>query len=448
MYSTPSAFRHPTSFRLTGSPYSGTGPDPDSAFFFIPGIGLWWKDTLNVHTAGGGKTPCTSIYCLWWKDTLHVHTAGSGKTPCTSTLLVTKRHPERPYCCWWKETCTSAPCWWWKNTLHSHTAGVLVMERHHITWLAGPAGAGRARVALPWGWRSCWCWAWGGRWRCCPPCCPSGAGSGRGCAAGLCRDHRRGAREAADLDAVRSPLLLGQILWPAPCPQRCCAGHRMRTQPLEATNWAEYNSRIFYVLTFPELIQYCVCQIPLTTITQISCVNAVLRVSILFFNLTNWRIFLIWIINPFIVCSLFVHCLYLGIGLATPMVRHTKPELQRCWCPLAGLTGGPGEPRAARWPRWRWHCRRGWRPSGDVAASPPSRWPGGGRQLLAGAWSVTKDFFLLPPVSTQQYQWYTLSREFWENLKGRALMGYSRAWGKLIHEKNLMSKKSCDTVPF
>ncbi len=30
----------------------------------------------------------------------------------------------------------------------------------------------------------------------------------------------------------------------------------VRTQPLEAMNWAEYDSRIFYVLTFPELFQY------------------------------------------------------------------------------------------------------------------------------------------------------------------------------------------------
>ncbi len=62
------------------------------------------------------------------------------------------------------------------------------------------------------------------------------------------------------------------------------------TQPLEAMNWAEYNSRIFYVLTFPELFQYRICRISLHTIAQISCVHAVLRVSILFFNLTNQRI--------------------------------------------------------------------------------------------------------------------------------------------------------------
>jgi hypothetical protein len=62
------------------------------------------------------------------------------------------------------------------------------------------------------------------------------------------------------------------------------------TQPLEAMNWAEYYSRIFYVLTFPELIQYRICRISLHTITQISCVHAVLRVSILFFILTNQRI--------------------------------------------------------------------------------------------------------------------------------------------------------------
>ncbi len=55
-------------------------------------------------------------------------------------------------------------------------------------------------------------------------------------------------------------------------------------------NWAEYNSRIFYVLTFPKLFQYRFCRISLHTITQISCVHAVLRVLILFFNLTNQRI--------------------------------------------------------------------------------------------------------------------------------------------------------------
>ena len=64
----------------------------------------------------------------------------------------------------------------------------------------------------------------------------------------------------------------------------------VRTQPLEALNWAEYNSRIFYVLTFPELFQYRICRISFYTITQISCVHAVLRVLILFFNLTNQRI--------------------------------------------------------------------------------------------------------------------------------------------------------------
>jgi hypothetical protein len=56
-------------------------------------------------------------------------------------------------------------------------------------------------------------------------------------------------------------------------------------------NWAEYNSRIFYVLTFPELFQYRICRISLHTITQISCVHAVLRVLILFFNLTNQRMY-------------------------------------------------------------------------------------------------------------------------------------------------------------
>jgi hypothetical protein len=58
---------------------------------------------------------------------------------------------------------------------------------------------------------------------------------------------------------------------------------------MEAMNWAEYISRIFYVLTFPELFQYRICRISLHTITQISCVYAVLRVLIIFFNLTNQR---------------------------------------------------------------------------------------------------------------------------------------------------------------
>ena len=64
----------------------------------------------------------------------------------------------------------------------------------------------------------------------------------------------------------------------------------VRTQPLEALNWAEYNSRIFYVLTFPELFQYGVCRISLHEFSQIFCVHAVLRVIILFLNLTNRRI--------------------------------------------------------------------------------------------------------------------------------------------------------------
>ncbi len=62
-----------------------------------------------------------------------------------------------------------------------------------------------------------------------------------------------------------------------------------QTQPLEAMNWAEHISRIFYVPTFPKLFQYRICRISLYTITQISCVHAVLRVLILFFNLTNQR---------------------------------------------------------------------------------------------------------------------------------------------------------------
>ncbi len=58
----------------------------------------WWEDTLNVHTAAGGKTPRTYILL----HTLHVHTVGGEKTPSTSILLVEERHPALPYCWWWK----------------------------------------------------------------------------------------------------------------------------------------------------------------------------------------------------------------------------------------------------------------------------------------------------------------------------------------------------------
>ncbi len=67
-------------------------------------------------------------------------------------------------------------------------------------------------------------------------------------------------------------------------------GVGLRTQPLEAMNWAEYNSRIFNVLTFPELFQYRICRISLHKNSQIFGVHAVLRVIILFLNLTNQRI--------------------------------------------------------------------------------------------------------------------------------------------------------------
>jgi hypothetical protein len=56
-----------------------------------------------------------------------------------------------------------------------------------------------------------------------------------------------------------------------------------------------------------------------------------------------------------------------------------------------GLTGGPGGPRAAWRPGWRWRRRRRGYTSGGAAAPPPSCWPGCGRQLLVGAWSVTRD---------------------------------------------------------
>ncbi len=64
----------------------------------------------------------------------------------------------------------------------------------------------------------------------------------------------------------------------------------VRTQPLEAMNWAEYDSRILYVVTFPDLFQDRICRISLHKISQIFCVHAVLRVLILFLNLTNQRI--------------------------------------------------------------------------------------------------------------------------------------------------------------
>ena len=72
----------------------------------------WWEDTLNVHTAAGGKTPRTYILLQpqqmesllqWWRQSqyvLHVLTVGDGNTPWMSILLVVEGHPARQYCYW------------------------------------------------------------------------------------------------------------------------------------------------------------------------------------------------------------------------------------------------------------------------------------------------------------------------------------------------------------
>ncbi len=45
-----------------------------------------------------GVHPARPYYWWWCRDTLHVHTACGGETPCTSMLVVVERHPARPYC--------------------------------------------------------------------------------------------------------------------------------------------------------------------------------------------------------------------------------------------------------------------------------------------------------------------------------------------------------------
>jgi hypothetical protein len=143
MYFTPSAFRHPTSksktgaFRyLTGSPYSGTGLDPDSAFFFIP-----IPDFSDAEQSGISSFTKTVRRKKGLLYTLYFHTACGEKTPCTSILQVVEKHPARPHCWWRKDTLNvhiavggtgkrpARPhCWWWKDTLYFHI--LLVVKRH------------------------------------------------------------------------------------------------------------------------------------------------------------------------------------------------------------------------------------------------------------------------------------------------------------------------------
>jgi hypothetical protein len=52
---------------------------------------------------------------------------------------------------------------------------------------------------------------------------------------------------------------------------------------------------------------------------------------------------------------------------------------------------------------------------------------------------LIKEFFHLPPVSLVVHLELRISREKKKKFYA-ALMGYSGAWGKLIHEKNLKSK--------
>jgi hypothetical protein len=124
------------------------------------------------------------------ENTLHAHTAGAGK------------HPARPYCWCWKTPCTPL---------------LLVVERHHITWLAGPAGAGRAAMGME------ELLVLGLRREVemlSSPVAHLEPEGGRGCPAGLCRDRRRGAARCRFGGSRR---VTQQVLWPAPCPQRCCA---------------------------------------------------------------------------------------------------------------------------------------------------------------------------------------------------------------------------------
>jgi hypothetical protein len=62
---------------------------------------------------------------------------------------------------------------------------------------------------------------------------------------------------------------------------------------------------------------------------------------------------------------------------------------------------------------------------------------------------LLEDFFHLPPVSLTPVV-YTLSREYLREFSKKiemAVVVYSDALGKLIHEKKTRSRKSRDTVP-
>ncbi len=86
----------------TGSPYSGAGQVPASAYLFIPVPGIQDADQAYIpafkNTSQRGKK---------------IH------TPCTSTSVSVGQgyilyvHPARPYCWWWKGTHPGRPyCWW------------------------------------------------------------------------------------------------------------------------------------------------------------------------------------------------------------------------------------------------------------------------------------------------------------------------------------------------
>jgi hypothetical protein len=134
-----SAFWHPVSpsgtgtFRYrTGSPYSGTGLIPASAFLFIlvPDsptfrhikkgthctsilLAVEMPYTLQVHSAGCGNGYTLQVHSAGCGNgyTLQVHSAGCGNgTPCMSILMAMERHrpctsilwPASPFCWLWK----------------------------------------------------------------------------------------------------------------------------------------------------------------------------------------------------------------------------------------------------------------------------------------------------------------------------------------------------------
>ncbi len=110
-----------------------------------------------------------------------------------------EKHPARPY------------CWWWRD-ITSHGLRVLPVPaalgwRCHGDGGAASAGleAGGGDVVLPVAHLE-----------------PEVAEAALHDCVGTVVEGRHVAA-AADPDALRSPQLLGQVLWPAPCPQRCCA---------------------------------------------------------------------------------------------------------------------------------------------------------------------------------------------------------------------------------